>query len=102
MFKGGLTGWSKVEWGLMASRSLRGLGGPHVALGSLGCRSRVGLRVNSAAWSCWAAPLDGTSAGGGIAALTWDRRLEATQAEGAGGATAAWLALLERVEQQLG
>lgn len=84
----------------MASRSLRGLGGPHVALGSLGCGSRVGLRVNSAAWSCWDVPLDGTPAGGGIAALT--QRLEATRAEGAGGAIAAWLALLERVEQQLG
>jgi hypothetical protein len=27
--------------------------------------------VNSAAWSCWAAPLDGAPATGGVAVLVW-------------------------------
>lgn len=66
----------------MASRSLRGLGGPHVALGILGCESRVGVRVNSPAWNYWAAPLDGAPDRCGVAALPWGRRLETIRAEG--------------------
>lgn len=62
-------GWCRMGWALMASRSLRALGGPHVALGSLGCGSRVGLRVNSPAWTRWAAPLDRAPASGGVAVL---------------------------------